>query len=709
MARRFDCALDLRAVPQLVPLVKDALAGNGVDVRDEESILLVGLTDDAAAAEAEKLNLTLISRDGISLAFKRELTPLFPECATGIFSLAERALLTNSLVSGLEVAVESSGDTVKVSELLSDGKAKLVPLHDAAEVEKLQRAWVLRTSSLPAGMGAPVATVPVSFLPSWAQRAFLGVFQQPIDHVRETFGEGVALYFAFLGYYGSSLMWPALGGLVLLAANWHAEAGRATIGAALYAIAVALWSTLTLKTWRRTQAALSFRWGTLGVNDAEAQRPGYVRESITKRLGRWLFFSMPLTLFCCSVSIAYLVVIEHIRHLLNAELKPLLAGKRDDASATVSQVAELLSVMPSWVPQLLYYLPTIAYSVGLPMIDKVNARIANWAVSLENLRTETEVTDSRISKLALLQLVNNLLGLFYTAFYLRDLNLLRERLSFVLIISQVINNVQETLLPFLKARAGMAAAEKNAGKRTSEALSAAINPTTPKLQLVAQSPTPRKRRSSRADASVPTPTSAAATLQPLPQLVPTAKATQVEIQLEPFDTFSDMLEMLVQFAMVALFSSVYPLAALFAFVNNCMEIRTDAFKALHTQRPLPQRVASLGAWLQAFDAVSYLALVTNVGLCTLSLHQAGTVADHPLHKVVMAAFAIEHALIVFKWLMEKHVADVPDAVKAKVLEEAVSRHKLLQQWRRRYGHSRGATMTASAALSEAAAAMGARG
>lgn len=63
------------------------------------------------------------------------------------------------------------------------------------------------------------------------------------------------------------------------------------------------------------------------------------------------------------------------------------------------------------------------------------------------------------------------------------------------------------------------------------------------------------------------------------------------------DTFEDYLEMFIQFGYVVLFSSAFPLAALCAFLNNVIEIRSDAFKLCHTfQRPFGQRVQNIGTW-----------------------------------------------------------------------------------------------------------------
>jgi len=68
-------------------------------------------------------------------------------------------------------------------------------------------------------------------------------------------------------------------------------------------------------------------------------------------------------------------------------------------------------------------------------------------------------------------------------------------------------------------------------------------------------------------------------------------------------TLDDYLELFVQFGYVYLFSSVFPLVAFLALVNNVIEIRTDAFKLCRVfRRPFAQPTANIGVWLvSAFE------------------------------------------------------------------------------------------------------------
>lgn len=62
-------------------------------------------------------------------------------------------------------------------------------------------------------------------------------------------------------------------------------------------------------------------------------------------------------------------------------------------------------------------------------------------------------------------------------------------------------------------------------------------------------------------------------------------------------TFDDYLELFLQFGYVSLFSCVYPLAAVFAVLNNITEIYSDALKMCRVyKRPFAEPTANIGVW-----------------------------------------------------------------------------------------------------------------
>ncbi|XP_077273453.1 anoctamin-4 isoform X6 [Temnothorax americanus] len=77
--------------------------------------------------------------------------------------------------------------------------------------------------------------------------------------------------------------------------------------------------------------------------------------------------------------------------------------------------------------------------------------------------------------------------------------------------------------------------------------------------------------------------------------------------------FDEYLEMILQYGFVTLFVAAFPLAPLFALLNNIAEIRLDAYKMVkEARRPLAERVEDIGAWSGILRGVTYVAVVSNV-------------------------------------------------------------------------------------------------
>ncbi|KAG0722183.1 Anoctamin-1 [Chionoecetes opilio] len=84
------------------------------------------------------------------------------------------------------------------------------------------------------------------------------------------------------------------------------------------------------------------------------------------------------------------------------------------------------------------------------------------------------------------------------------------------------------------------------------------------------------------------------------------------VNFDPRGLFPEYLEMVLQYGFVTIFVSSFPLAPLFAFLNNIFEMRLDARKLLsHFRRPIPQRVKDIGVWFKILDSIGKLAVITN--------------------------------------------------------------------------------------------------
>ena len=76
--------------------------------------------------------------------------------------------------------------------------------------------------------------------------------------------------------------------------------------------------------------------------------------------------------------------------------------------------------------------------------------------------------------------------------------------------------------------------------------------------------------------------------------------------------FQEYLEMVKKFGCITIFVCAFPLAPLFALINNILEVRLDAKKLLvQYRRPSAQKVKSIGIWYDIMNMLTKIAVVTN--------------------------------------------------------------------------------------------------
>lgn len=65
--------------------------------------------------------------------------------------------------------------------------------------------------------------------------------------------------------------------------------------------------------------------------------------------------------------------------------------------------------------------------------------------------------------------------------------------------------------------------------------------------------------------------------------------------------------MVTQFGYVTIWSIVWPLAPIFALINNYVELRADAVKICkHVRRPVGDRVETIGSWLETLVRLLFM-------------------------------------------------------------------------------------------------------
>uniref|UniRef100_A0A9J8BBW4 Anoctamin n=1 Tax=Cyprinus carpio carpio TaxID=630221 RepID=A0A9J8BBW4_CYPCA len=442
----------------------------------------------------------------------------------------------------------------------------------------------------------------------WARWACWRKYQ-PLDHIREYFGEKIALYFAWLGFYTGWLLPAAVVGFIIflfgiwlmvtdVAAEELCTSGDTFVmcplcnicrywnlssicytykagllfdngGTVFFSIFMSLWAVTFLEYWKRTSSILSHRWDCSEFEEIEerprpeftALAPMTVRNPVTgaeepyfpetQRLSRTLTGNMVIILMIAIVLI-FLIAIILYRTILSIIIY------RSQNGFFIFSAGRIASLTGSMLNLLVILLLSRLYTYLAQILTR-------W----EMHRTQTKYEDAFILKVFIFQFVNFYSSPVYIAFFkgrfvgypgkyntllgIRNedcgasgcLIELAQELLVIMVGKQVISNIQEFVLP----EPGLSPWEANYQLLVCEGL------------------------------------------------------------------FDEYLEMVLQFGFITIFVAACPLAPLFALINNWVEVRLDAQKFVcEYRRPVVERAQDIGIWLTILKFISYLAVITNAFL-----------------------------------------------------------------------------------------------
>ena len=79
--------------------------------------------------------------------------------------------------------------------------------------------------------------------------------------------------------------------------------------------------------------------------------------------------------------------------------------------------------------------------------------------------------------------------------------------------------------------------------------------------------------------------------------------------------FDDYLTAVIQFGFITVFVAAFPLAPLFALLNNWIEIRLDGSKYVsEVRRSVADRAQDIGIWYDILEFIANLAVMSNVSI-----------------------------------------------------------------------------------------------
>ncbi|XP_075998494.1 anoctamin-10 [Genypterus blacodes] len=449
---------------------------------------------------------------------------------------------------------------------------------------------------------------------------------QPLDLVHAYFGSTVAFYFSFLDFYTWSLLPPAILGLTITYFSGDVQkemvesvSGSQVLtaeddsspwlsGHMIQALFSMLWSTVVIELWKRRSSSLSYRWGSLHLAERFAEpRPGFHGDlGVNPVTGRVepLFPEWQRDLRMALVSLPVVGL------FLGLVFLGMLGFYWAEA-----QAKQLHQDWDSYLSQTLLFMPSVLHIVYTNILATIYTTVATSLTEYENHREETAFHNHLTSKVLVFTFCNYFAVLFHIAFFKQDLPLLRKRLASLLIVTQLVNQVTEVVIPFLVDRF------ISAPHRTERE----------------DDPQEDKFRN------------------------------QSKLPAYP-GLFAEYIELLVQFGYLSLFSCVFPLTAVLLLINNLTEIRSDAYKICKLfRKPFSVLVAGMGVWQTAFEVLSFVSVVSNCWLLLLSpqlqrFSEEGSISSS---NMLLLAVLIEHVLILVKMVLAILIPDEPDWIRKK--------------------------------------------
>ncbi|NXX19552.1 ANO2 protein, partial [Podargus strigoides] len=472
----------------------------------------------------------------------------------------------------------------------------------------------------------------------WARYGAFYKFQ-PIDLIRKYFGEKIGLYFAWLGLYTEFLIPSSLVGIIVFLYGcvtiesdipskemcdqrnaftmcplcekfcdyWNLSSACATARAShlfdnpatvFFSIFMALWATMFLEQWKRLQMRLSYSWDLTGLEEEEEHpRPEYETKLLQKKLtnknlttensneeekekltwsdripGYAANFGLILFMIMLTFSAVFGVIVYRITTAAALSFSTN-ETTRSNVRVTVTATAVIINL------------------VVILILDEIYGAVAKWLTEIEVPKTEKTFEERLILKAFLLKFVNSYAPIFYVAFfkgrfvgrpghyvYVFDGYRMEEcapggclmelciQLSIIMLGKQLIqNNLFEIGIPKLKKLFRKLKDER----------------TEPKEMDTNQSKDPQQ--------------------------------WDLDYTLEPFTGLTpEYMEMIIQFGFVTLFVASFPLAPLFALLNNVIEVRLDAKKFVtELRRPDTVRAKDIGIWYNILSGIGKLSVIIN--------------------------------------------------------------------------------------------------
>ncbi|KAF9930111.1 hypothetical protein FBU30_000861 [Linnemannia zychae] len=562
------------------------------------------------------------------------------------WTVLKREATRNSIhdwLAGIKVA-----DTSETEALLQPVKERDQTLDQITEADRIRIISDLITT-LPSEGGAGIhpnnhdyvdSILPLhdkafnkAWIKAWSTKWIVN--EKDLSRVRDHFGEKVAYYFEFLQYYSLWLAAPTALGLIV-----HFFGSSFSV---FYGIFVIIWATFFTETWKRREKELALMWRVQNVSRTEMRRPSFKGTTMAPDpvTGEMVPFFSPWKRWS--------------RKMLGIPIVLGGALALTTVITTVFGIEVFLTVYyDGYLKEVLIYLPMVLYSLAIPNVAAICKSISQRLTEYENYETHGSYEYHLMQKVFIFNALTSYMSILLTAYvYIPygpqvistfqnyglsfssatiDPHMLQNRLKAFMITTQAVSFATETVVPWLTRRA--------------------------KVQAIKiQKDVAEKLHKSQPEGELPVTEDSEDAKKFL-------KRVRKQADLPEYDVNEDYAEMVLQFGYVSLFSVIWPLTGLCAFVNNWVELRSDAAKiSFNARRPIPVRTDTIGPWLDNLQYITWFSSLTNASILYL-FHGTIDVADShgPRMKLGMLLLTLlfsEHAYIGLRMLVGFILDSIP--------------------------------------------------
>uniref|UniRef100_A0A8C2GDI7 Anoctamin n=1 Tax=Cyprinus carpio TaxID=7962 RepID=A0A8C2GDI7_CYPCA len=436
---------------------------------------------------------------------------------------------------------------------------------------------------------------------------------QPVDLIRKYFGEKIGLYFAWLGVYTQLLIPASVVGIIVFFYGWatvetnipsqemcdedqnftmcplcdracdywHLSTACGTARAShlfdnpatvFFAIFMSLWAAMFLEHWKRRQISLNYSWDLTGMEEEEEHpRPKYETILLQKRQRKKKNTKNKNEPERGVDESGELGKDKWRQRLLSAMAAGNPTGHekltwRDRLPGyliNISSILFMFGVTCSAVFSVIIYRITISALMAMSSDPEVKS----------NVRVTVTAT-AVIINLVVILILDEIYGM--VAAWLTELEIPKTETNFE---ERLI--LKAFLLKFMNAYAPIFYVAFFKGRKLKKLCRTLKDKERAPKEIVEQ---PGRRQQ-----------------------------WHLDYDLEPFDGLTpEYMEMIIQFGFVSLFVASFPLAPLFALLNNVIEIRLDAKKFVtELRRPDAIRAKDIGIWYNILSGLGKFSVIIN--------------------------------------------------------------------------------------------------